>query len=243
MSVLPSAPIFRKGRNDMHRAKLLLAGMLVVLAGCRSDVGALASPTASPTSTATTTPTETATPSLSPTQSPAPTDAAVSIPTEPTGPELSGDPVVATDTDGKFALTLTVGQDRYRAGQLIEAEAVLAYDGAQAEVVMRGSSHDLVGFGLRGGEPPVLIGPAFTSDCGAHPIAPGDPLVFPFGKSGGFTPGDPADAFAEAYFAQPELRLPAGTWTIGAGTTFYTGADCGDGLHSLSTEAVITVEP
>ena len=227
----------------MLRAILLLAGMLLVLAGCRSDADAGTSPTTSPTPIRTIFPTQTATSSPSPTPSPSPTAFAVSIPTEPTGPELSGGPVVATDTDGEFTLTLTVRQDRYRAGQLIEAEAVLAYDGSPPEVVMRGSSHGLVGFGLEGGEPPVLIGPAFTSDCGAHPIASGDPLVFPFIKSGGFTPGDPADAFAEAYFAQPELRLPAGTWAIGAGTTFYTGADCGDELHSLSTEAIITVEP
>ena len=227
----------------MHRATLLLAGLLVALTGCRSDVGALASPGASPAPSATTTPTEPATPSLSPTPSPSSAASGASIPTEPTGPEMSGDPVAATDTDGEFTLTLIVRQDRYRAGQLIEAEAVLAYGGPQAEIVMRGSSHDLVGFGLESGEPPVSIGPAFTSDCGAHPIGPADPLVFPFVKSGGFTPGDPADAFAEAYFAQPELRLPAGTWTIGAGTTFYTGADCGDGLHSLSTEAIIRVEP
>jgi hypothetical protein len=225
----------------MHRAPLLLVGLLVVLVGCRSDAGALASPTTNATPTAM--PSWTAPPSPSPIPSPSPTAAAVSIPTEPTGPELSGDPVGVEDTDGEFTLTLTVGQDRYRAGQLIQAEAILAYDGSQAEAVMRGSSHDLVGFGLRSDAPPVMIGPAFTSDCGAHPITPGAPLVFSFAKSGGFTPGDPANAFAEAYLAHPELRLPAGTWTIGAGTSFYTGADCGDELHSLSTEVTITVEP
>lgn len=225
----------------MHRAPLLLVCLLVALVGCRTDAGAVASPTTNATPTAM--PGSIAPPSPSPSPSPGPTVAAVSIPTEPTGPELSGEPVVTNDTDGEFTLTLTVGQDRYRAGQLITAEAVLAYDGSPAGIVMRGSSSTLVGFSLESVEPRVLIGPAFTSDCGAHPIAPGDPLVFPFDKSGGFTPGDPADAFAEAYFAQPELRLPAGTWTIGAGTSFYAGADCGDELHSLSTEVTITVEP
>ena len=225
----------------MHRAPLLLVGLLVVLVGCRSELGALASPTTNATPSAT--PGSTLSPSPSPAPSASPSAAGVSIPTEPTGPELSGEPLIANDADREFTLTLTVGQDRYRAGQLIEAEAVLAYVGSLAEVVMRGSSNSLVGFGLEGDEPRVSIGPAFTSDCGAHPISPDEPLVFPFGKSGGFTPGDPADAFAEAYFAQPELRLPAGTWTIGAGTSFYTGADCGDGLHSLNTEVTITVEP
>lgn len=225
----------------MDRVPLLLAGLLVALVACRADAGALASPTMNATPTAI--PGSIAPPSPSPTPSPEPTAGALSIPTEPTGPELSGEPVAAHDTDGDFTLTLTVGQDPYRAGQLITAEAVLAYGGSEAEIVMRGSSNTLVGFSLEGDEPRVSIGPAFTSDCGAHPIAPGDPLVFPFGKSGGYTPGDPADAFAEAYFAQPELRLPAGTWTIGAGTSFYTGADCGDELHSLTTEVTITVEP
>lgn len=173
-----------------------------------------------------------------------PSAPAAVIPAEPTGPEItSGAPVTASDDDGTFRLTFEVGQERYRAGQLIEAAAVLAYTGTADQVVMLGSSHSLVGFGLSGGAPAVRIGPAFTSDCAPHPISPAKPLVFPFTKSGAYIPGDPEAAFAAAYFAQPELRLPAGTWTIGAGTSFYVGADCGDQLHSLSVDVTITVEP
>src|SRR5687767_5536705 len=121
----------------MHRVPLLLVALLVVLVGCRSDAGALASPTTNATPTAM--PSLTAPASPIPTPSPSPTAAAVSIPTEPTGPELWGDPVGGEDTNREFTLTLTVGHDRYRAGQLIQAEAVLAYDRSQAEAVMRGS--------------------------------------------------------------------------------------------------------
>ncbi len=176
---------------------------------------------------------------------PTPSTAAVPIiPSEPTGPEITtGSPIAAVDDDGAFRLTLEAGQERYRAGQLIEVEAILAYAGAEDEVVMLGSSHSLVGFGLSGSDPAVEIRPAFTSDCAPHPITPDEPRVFPFTKSGAYTPGDPEAAFAAAYFAQPELRLPVGTWTIGAGTSFYVGPDCGDELHSLNAEVTVTVEP
>jgi len=38
------------------------------------------------------------------------------------------------------------------------------------------------------------------------------------------------------------LRLPAGTWTIGAGAAFYIG-DCGGELHELSASVTVHVEP
>jgi hypothetical protein len=51
------------------------------------------------------------------------------------------------------------------------------------------------------------------------------------------------DGFYEAYFESEELRLPAGTWAISAGGSWYTGDDCGDELHSLSASATVVIEP
>lgn len=233
----------------MFDARVILnVGALLLVAGCAAPAAApndslAGSPIAtfSPSPTARPTPTSSATPSPEPSGSPL---VYQTIPTEPTGPEVTGNPLRAEDTDGAFVLSLAATQDRYRAGQLIEIVATLSYIGSKAEVVALGSSHSLVGFALEGGDPPVLIVPAFTTDCAPHRITPGQPLIYPFSKSGSSSPGDPDYAFRQSYFADQELRLPAGTWTIRAGSGFYTGSDCGVGeLVTLDAEVTFTVVP
>jgi hypothetical protein len=68
-------------------------------------------------------------------------------------------------------------------------------------------------------------------------------MVIPFVKSGGYGYDDPLASFYQAYFADPDLRLPAGTWTIQATASFYTGDDCGDVAHLLETSVTVVVEP
>ena len=62
------------------------------------------------------------------------------MPDEPTGPLISGDPVTDADADVSFRLTLEADQDRYRAGQEILVMATLTYLGPADAVVARGSS-------------------------------------------------------------------------------------------------------
>jgi hypothetical protein len=165
------------------------------------------------------------------------------VPDEPTGPPISGDPVTAEDADASFRLTLEADQDRYRAGQEIDVMATLAYLGPADAIVARGSSNPgLIGFAVESEDPPVRISPAFTTDCGPHKMTRDFVVEYPLAKSGGFSPDEPLAPFYEAYFASPELRLPAGTWTISAGGSWYIG-DCGDELHSLSASVTVVVEP
>lgn len=166
------------------------------------------------------------------------------IPQEPTGPPISGDPVRDEDSDGSFRLTLEADQDRYRAGQEIVVMATLTYLGPADSVVARGSSHPgLIGFAVESEDPSIRISPAFTTDCGPHEMERGAAVEYPFAKSGGYSPDEPLAPFYEAYFDSPGLRLPAGTWTISAGGGWYTGSDCGDELHSLSASVTVIVEP
>lgn len=166
------------------------------------------------------------------------------VPEGPTGAPISGDPVTDADADDSFRLTLEADQDRYRAGQMIEVVATLTYLGPADSVVARGSSNPgLIGFAVESEDPPVRVSPAFTTDCGAHEMTRDDPVEYPFAKSGGFSPDEPLAPFYEAYFDSSELRLPAGKWTITAGGGWYTGEDCGDELHSLSTSVTVVVEP
>lgn len=122
--------------------------------------------------------------------------------------------------------------------------ATMTYLGPAEEIVARGSSNPgLIGFAVESDDPPIRISPAFTTDCGPHEMTRGVVVEYPLAKSGGFSPVEPFAAFYEAYFDSPELRLPAGTWTISAGGGWYTGGDCGDELHSLSASVTVDVEP
>ena len=166
------------------------------------------------------------------------------IPEEPTGPVIRGDPINSEDADESFRLMLDADQDRYRAGQQIDVMATLTYLGPADAVTARGSSHPgLIGFAVDKEESPIAVAPAFTTDCGVHEMVRGAAVDYPFAKSGGYSPDEPLAPFYEAYFESEELRLPAGTWTISAAGSWYTGDDCGDELHSLSASVTVVVEP
>ena len=166
------------------------------------------------------------------------------IPDEPTGPPIAGERVTAEDADGTFRLTLAADQDRYRAGQEIDVMATLTYLGPTDAIVARGSSNPgLIGFSVASTDPPVRINTAFTTDCGPHEMTRGIPVEYPLAKSGGYSPDEPLAPFYAAYFASPELRLPAGTWTITAAGNWYIG-DCGASqLYELSASVTVVVEP
>jgi hypothetical protein len=86
----------------------------------------------------------------------------------------------------------------------------------------------------------LYFGPAaWRTDCsGRWIIENGQPLEQPLGKSGTFSADDPDAAIYRAYYAHPELRLPAGTWLITAHSLFDVGNSCTDAPVRL-TAAVI----
>ena len=190
------------------------------------EVSVPASPSASPTPSATESP-----------------HSSEVVPSEPTGPLLTGSPVSAEDADDNFALRITADQDRYRAGQPITVSATLTYLGPGEAETLLASGSSLVGYTLEREDPPLAIHSAFTSDCSPYQITRAEPTELPFNKSGGFADDDPHAEFYESYFRSPDLRLPAGTWQIWVGASFATGADCGSEPHNLSAGVTITVEP
>jgi hypothetical protein len=184
-----------------------------------------------------------ATPSV--TISPTPDQLASLIPTAPTGPVIEeGAPVNGEDADQEFRLTISADQSHYRAGQLMDVSATLTYVGPNAGTVVGGSGTGLVGFALERKEDPALrIEPAGTSDCRQYRMVRGVAVAHPFMKTGGFADEDPLAAFYRAYFASPELRLPAGTWTISAVAKFLGSATCDGPEHALSASVTVIVEP
>jgi hypothetical protein len=61
-------------------------------------------------------------------------------------------------------------------------------------------------------------------------------------KSGGFAAEDPDAAFYRTFFADPLVRLPAGTWEITAVADFSEGA-CDGAHHTLRAPITVTITP
>ncbi|MFN2483478.1 MAG: hypothetical protein ABR509_00880 [Candidatus Limnocylindria bacterium] len=151
-------------------------------------------------------------------------------------------PLGDSDEERSFRLDFQVDRERYVAGEPINAHAVLTYLGPDT-VTLRGPGTGLIGFGVDQLDGPITIFSASTTDCAPHVLEAGRPMIQPFQKSGGFSPDDPNVEFFEAYFRDPVLRLPSGSWELVAGAGFYIG-DCGPGdvQVSLTTSVRIEVE-
>ena len=169
--------------------------------------------------------------------SPVPTPIGPSVAPGPSTPELSG-----TVTEGDITLAASAEPVVVRAGQLIRVEAVLTHDQPEP-LVVSGSGSGIVFFSVTRLEDGLTSGPPLmTSDCGRHELPPGEPLVVPFFKSGGYSPGDPNAEFMETYQATPDLTLPAGTWQIDVTAHGTLGEGC-DGQqlgHALTLEVTVT---
>jgi hypothetical protein len=68
-------------------------------------------------------------------------------------------------------------------------------------------------------------------------------FVQEFVKTAVYSEGDPHAAWIEAYAADPELRLPAGTWRLTATLYGYLGGDCRGAVLDLSVGVTVVVEP
>jgi hypothetical protein len=74
--------------------------------------------------------------------------------------------------------------------------------------------------------------------CLSTELAKGASAAVPFAKGG--SPDDPPDGFDQAWYEDPILRLPVGTWRIIASLDVDTGS-CGGERHQLTVENVIVV--
>jgi len=183
-----------------------------------------------------------------------------------------GSEVTQEVVEGDYTLSLHVARDHFQVGEVIDAYALLTYSGpapstalsasagpsassgqsasagptassgAAATVTPWGSSSGIVGFSVsKEGGP--SVGPGLRDDCKpAAALVLGAPSRFPFSKSGGYTLEDPNVGFFQDYFATPELRLPAGVWTIQAETNFKpTG--CAGAAIVLRAAVSVVVAP
>ena len=155
----------------------------------------------------------------------------------PSAPELTAGQV----TEGDITLAVTAEPVMVRAGQPIRVEAVLTHDQPEP-LVVSGSGSGIVFFSVTRLEDGLTSGPpVMTSDCGRHELPAGKPLVVPFFKSGGYSPGDPNAEFMEIYNATPDLTLPVGTWQIDVTAHGTLGEGCAGQQLGHAVSLVVTV--
>lgn len=160
------------------------------------------------------------------------------------GPDPSGviDSVTAVD----FRLTLQSPKERYAAQEPIDVVATLEYLGDEPSIEV--SSHPgMPGFGVEQLDGPHRADPGYRLSCVRYEFRRGEPVTFPFAKSGGLVPGAADFEFMRDYLnvtddrPDPVLRLPTGTWRIFAIADFAVG-DCGPNHYDLEANITVVVE-
>ena len=157
--------------------------------------------------------------------------------TEPprTGP---GAPLGATAEDASFRLVLKTPQATYSPEETIEPVATVTYTGPRPTETLFHAAYP-IGFQIEevGGERG--MGGGMDQPCLRTELAKGEAATLPFAKAG--SPDDPRRGFDRAWYEDPVLRLPAGTWRIIAHLNVSLG-DCGGEPHQLTVENVIVVK-
>ncbi|CAN5750461.1 hypothetical protein BH24CHL8_BH24CHL8_07880 [soil metagenome] len=167
-------------------------------------------------------------------------------PSPPAEASPAGSPSPAGDTvprgegsDALFSLSIRADRGHYAADAPIEIDTTLRYIG-DARTTVTSSGAGLVVFSIEQLDGPVDTGWARDDDCVRYVYRPGDTESVEFQKSGGYADDDRMADFWRTFFAEPELRLPAGQYRITA-SAVYGAPECG-GEQVVEASVVIVVE-
>ncbi|HET7026550.1 MAG TPA: hypothetical protein VFI28_02540 [Candidatus Limnocylindrales bacterium] len=149
-----------------------------------------------------------------------------------------------TVRDDELALSIEVPNRIFRADEPIPITATLTYIGQADTVTLSSLYPDVVYFSLE-----QLDGPLDTSG-GANRLICHDSLLhravaqsIPFRKAGGYEASESEAPFWAAYYSDPLLRLPTGSWRVGAHLRTAIDDDCSKANHSLDTAVDFSVGP
>ncbi len=142
-------------------------------------------------------------------------------------------------SDELFALSIRADRGRYAADEPIEIATTLRYIGDE-QTTVTSSGAGLVAFGIEQLDGPVDAGIGRDDDCARFDYPPGHAESVEFHKSGGYSNDDPMAEFWRTFFADPQLRLPAGEYRITARAD-YGAPDCGD-PQSIKASIIVVVE-
>ena len=152
-------------------------------------------------------------------------------------PESTG-PIIASTEDESLRLSLSTPKGTYGTDEVIQPIASLTYLGALESLEVFHAASP-IGFTIRevGGDR--VMGGGMDTPCLFTKLRRDQPVEFQFAKAG--APGQPNE-FDRAWYDDPALRLPIGTWRVTAALHVSIG-DCGGEEHSLTVDNVVTVVP
>lgn len=151
----------------------------------------------------------------------------------------SGECASASTTDGPFRLTLAMQRLDWKAEDAITGVASLSLDGAPATTIYGSSQLISFAFDEAGGDRHVQ--PVWPADCRSWPLDAAAPITADLAKSGGATGLEPDADFLRSFFADPKVRLPAGTWDVTALSEVWDGPACSGHLRQMRAVVRITV--
>lgn len=148
-------------------------------------------------------------------------------------------PVTGQTSDAVFALTIGADHSRYAVDSPITITTELRYIGTAETTTVTSAFGGVVAFNIEQLDGPIDAWAGRRMSCTQHDYHPGDVESVPFAKSGGWSAEDPMADFWRGFFADPELRLPAGRYRISAEAS-YGVTGCGD-EHTLVASVDIVV--
>lgn len=152
--------------------------------------------------------------------------------------------VSSTVRDDRFDLTMTTPKASYRVEEPIPLSATLTYLGPEENVELSSEYRDAVYFSLEQLDGPLdMDGGGSRLICYPTSLTKAEPDTIPFSKSGAFSSDTPGASFWASYFADPTLRLPAGSWRISAHFKAAVGSDCAHATNALDTAVSFVVAP
>ncbi len=155
-------------------------------------------------------------------------------------PSQTGDTVPRGEgSDTLFSLSIQADRGRYAADEPIDIATTLRYIG-DTRTTVASSAGGLVGFSIEQLDGPVDALGGRDAACQRYEYGPGGSESVAFQKSGGYADDDPMAGYWRRFFADPELRLPAGEYRITAEAE-YGDPDC-DRWRTLEASIVIVVE-
>ena len=139
-----------------------------------------------------------------------------------------------------FELVLRSEKQVYAVDEPMTVGATLVYRGPLDSIDLFGSGSGPLIFSLEQLDGPIDMQPVLTADCARHTFLRDEVLRKPFAKSGGFSDDEPMAGFWRAFFADRQLRLPAGTWRINASMSLDAGECGGQPVRHGASIVVVT---
>jgi hypothetical protein len=143
-------------------------------------------------------------------------------------------------TDGPFRLELVLPHLDWKPTNAITGLAILSFDGS-APTTIYGSGGGVIAFSYAEVGGSRQVEPVWTADCGPHALDPATPINADLAKSGAVSGSEPDAGWLRSFLADPQVRLPSGTWDVTAIAMFVDGAGCSGTPHTMKATVRITV--